>query len=128
MSGPKDWPEGWSRDPGDRGRGGSDATPPGSCPLADRDPGQPPAPPPHRRAGTDAPPPTAPRRGDHATAAVRPTPPPGRRRRGCARPALLLLLVALLLGMFLYFYSRIEKVDAVQDYEGRPRTARARTG
>ena len=29
-------------------------------------------------------------------------------------------MVALLLGLFLYFYSRIEKVDALQDYEGRP--------
>ncbi|MCY7373787.1 MAG: LCP family protein [Spirochaetaceae bacterium] len=32
----------------------------------------------------------------------------------------LLVVVALLLGLFLYFYSRIEKVDALQDYEGRP--------
>ena len=32
----------------------------------------------------------------------------------------LLVVVALTLGLFLYFYSRIEKVDALQDYEGRP--------
>ena len=32
----------------------------------------------------------------------------------------LLLVVALLLGLFLIFYSRIDKVDALQDYEGRP--------
>ena len=32
----------------------------------------------------------------------------------------LLVVVALFLGLFLYFYSRIEKVDALQDYDGRP--------
>ena len=32
----------------------------------------------------------------------------------------LLVVVALLLGLFLYFFSRIEKVDALPDYEGRP--------
>jgi LCP family protein required for cell wall assembly len=30
------------------------------------------------------------------------------------------VIFALLVGMFLYFYSRIEKVDALQDYDGRP--------
>jgi LCP family protein required for cell wall assembly len=35
-------------------------------------------------------------------------------------PLILLLVVALLLGLFLYFYSRIEKVDALRDYDGRP--------
>jgi LCP family protein required for cell wall assembly len=35
-------------------------------------------------------------------------------------PLILLLVVALLLGTFLYFYSRIDKVDAVGDYDGRP--------
>jgi LCP family protein required for cell wall assembly len=32
----------------------------------------------------------------------------------------LLLVVALLLGAMLFFYSRIEKVDALSDYDGRP--------
>ena len=35
-------------------------------------------------------------------------------------PLILLLVVVLVLGLFLYFYSRIDKVDAVKDYEGRP--------
>jgi LCP family protein required for cell wall assembly len=35
-------------------------------------------------------------------------------------PLVLLLLLALLLGTLLFFYSRIEKVDAIQDYDGRP--------
>ena len=35
----------------------------------------------------------------------------------------LLLVVVLLLGLFLYFFSRIEKIDAVQDYDGRPEAA-----
>ena len=43
------------------------------------------------------------------------------RGRGVRRALLaLLVVVALFLGLFLYFYSRIEKVDALQDYEGRP--------
>ncbi len=121
MSGPKDWPDGWSRDPGDRGRGSSDADatrviPPSQAGIPDSRPRR-------RPTGAQAPPPppTAPRRGDHP-------PPPFARPRRRARPGrwlrrvplVLLLVVALLLGMFLYFYSRIEKVDAVQDYEGRP--------
>ena len=35
----------------------------------------------------------------------------------------LLLVLALLVVALLYFYSRIEKVDALQDYEGRPAAA-----
>ena len=96
MSAGKDWPQGWSRGPGA-------------------------AEPPRRGAAAEAP-----RRGAH------PPPPfehPRRRGRGgrggparWGRRALLVLLlvVALLVGLFLYFYARIEKVDAVTDYEGRP--------
>jgi LCP family protein required for cell wall assembly len=59
----------------------------------------------------------------------RPPPPlgPTRRRRGrrggrVLRRLLLavLLIVALLVGLMLFFYTRIEKVDALQDYDGRP--------
>jgi LCP family protein required for cell wall assembly len=32
----------------------------------------------------------------------------------------LLLVLALLVGLMLFFYSRIDKVDALQDYDGRP--------
>lgn len=65
----------------------------------------------------------APRRGAHP-------PPPFEHRRARRRfrptrwlrraPIALLLVLALLLGLFLYFFSRIEKVDAVRDYDGRP--------
>jgi LCP family protein required for cell wall assembly len=45
----------------------------------------------------------------------------GGRGRTAKRVLLALLLIfALLVGMFLYFFSRIEKVDALQDYDGRP--------
>lgn len=100
MSGPKDWPEGWSREPGR------------------------PAPPRGRDSErTQVLRVEAPRRGAH------PPPPfshPPRRRRGSATswlrrvPLVLLVLVVVLLALFLYFFSRIEKVDAVQDYDGRP--------
>ena len=67
----------------------------------------------------------APQRGAH------PPPPFGRTRRSRSgrrgpgrvlrRLALaLLLVVGLLVGLLLFFYTRIEKVDALQDYEGRP--------
>lgn len=124
MSGPKDWPEGWSR-----GSGGSGSRqPPGDneqtrvlpVPGAGRRDDV-------RRTSPTPAPPEPPRRGAH------PPPPFARPRQGrgwgrglSARrwlrrvPLVLLLLVALLLGTFLYFYSRIEKVDAVRDYDGRP--------
>ncbi|MGH8894386.1 MAG: LCP family protein [Actinomycetes bacterium] len=97
MSGPKDWPEGWSRGSGRA-----------AAPRDDVERTQ------VMRV-------EAPRRGAH------PPPPFARPSRGRSTrrwlrrvPLVLLLLVALLLGTFLYFYSRIDKVDAVQDYDGRP--------
>lgn len=67
--------------------------------------------------------PARPRRGDYG-------PPPFGARRARRRvrplrwarriPLVLLLIAALLLGMGLYFFSKIEKVDAIQDYDGRP--------
>lgn len=65
--------------------------------------------------------PVRPRRGE-------PAPPPfhhGRRRGGAGRwtrrlLVALLLVLALLVALFLYFYARIEKTDAVGDYDGRP--------
>jgi LCP family protein required for cell wall assembly len=55
------------------------------------------------------------------------TPPPGRSRgpRGAGRwfrrlALVLLLVLALLVGMVFFFYSRIDKIDALQDYAGRP--------
>ena len=127
MTGGKDWPEGWSRDGAPGGAGGgrrsagdSDATqvlpPSGTVRPARRTAGRP-----QPSARPDEP--VRPRRGAH--------PPPGfgaarrSRGRGAGRwlrrvPLVLLLVVALVLGLFLYFYSRIDKVDAVTDYEGRP--------
>ena len=148
-SGGNDWPEGWSRGSGRpgpdeqptvpvrsgaggpgssgggrRSAGDSDATqvlpPSGTLRPAKRTAG---------RSGAPAAPvePAKPRRGDH------PPPPfdrPSRARRGGGAgrwlrwvPLILLLVVALVLGMFLYFYSRIDKVDAIKDYEGRPEAA-----
>ena len=143
-TGGKDWPEGWSRDGGRAGvgsrpsapasssssggsssgggrrsAGDSDATqiipPSGTLRPARRTATRPEA------AGPDEP--ARPRRGDH--------PPPGFGRSKSSRgggagrwlrrvPLILLLVVVLVLGLFLYFYSRIDKVDAVKDYEGRP--------
>lgn len=53
---------------------------------------------------------------------VPPQRPRQRGRLGLLRrlPLILLLIVLLLLGLLLYFTSRIEQVDAVGDYEGRP--------
>jgi LCP family protein required for cell wall assembly len=50
------------------------------------------------------------------------TPPPSRGRRRWLRRTLLvlLLIVALFVGLVFFFYSRIGKVDALQDYAGRP--------
>jgi len=52
---------------------------------------------------------------------------PARRRHGGGRgrwlqrlPLALLLVLALLLGLFLYFFARTDRVDAIQEYEGRP--------
>jgi len=95
VAGSHQWPEGWSRD-SERTR------------VIPRTPV----------------PETAPRRGA--------PPAPGFRTASSARQGggrgrvvrrvllVLLVVVALLLGLLLYFYSRIEKVDALQDYAGRP--------
>jgi LCP family protein required for cell wall assembly len=113
VSGPRDWPEGWSRDTA----GGRPPAASGDSeqtqvirPAADRTAVQP--------AYAD---PERPRRGDH------PPPPFARpRRRGggsrWTKRVLLALLVvlALLIGAMFYFYSRIDKVDALRDYPGRP--------
>lgn len=99
-----DWPEGWDRGtgrtPGRPGVGGShgadDATRVISRgPRPDRTT----APPPGGRAGRGRP-----RVGVWV------------RRAGLA----LLLVLVLLVVLVLYFYSRIDKVDALQDYPGRP--------
>lgn len=127
MSGPKDWPEGWSRG-GERGPdpertqvipapGGRDE--PWSSRLE------------RPRSRQDAPRQDTPlqdRSGRDAKGRRRepePLPATSRRRGGRGRWVrrvllALLLVVALLLGAFLYFYSRIEKVDALRDYAGRP--------
>jgi len=113
-----EWPEGWARDTrggrreaGDRARA---AAPSGAGQRPPADPTQV-LPPSTREYG--------PQRGAHP-------PPPfanrrPRRRRGGGGVlrrvvTVLLVLVLLLLVLFLYFYSRIDKVDALQDYEGRP--------
>ncbi len=64
-------------------------------------------------------------------------PPPSRRRNRSRRSGrgrwgrrvliALLLIVALLLGLLLYFYSRVEKVDALKDYDGRPEATPGQT-
>jgi LCP family protein required for cell wall assembly len=63
-----------------------------------------------------------PRRGGHPPPPFTRRPQRGRSARRWLRrvPLVLLLLLALLLGTLLFFYSRIEKVDAIQDYDGRP--------
>lgn len=97
MSRAKDWPSGWSRDEG-RSRStaaGSDRT----------QVLQPP------RRGAYPPPPFERRRRRRVRR-------PGGALRGLA--LLLVLLLVLMTAAFLYFFSRIDKVDAVADYEGRP--------
>lgn len=133
MSGPKDWPEGWSRDSGRsvgggrRSTGDSDSTeilPPAGTirparPTAGASRGattqrlEPP--PPGRATRQPRPPERSPRE--------RPARSGGSRR--WLRITLLVLagLVVLLFVLFLYFYSRIDKVEAITDYEGRPEPA-----
>jgi LCP family protein required for cell wall assembly len=68
------------------------------------DPGYPAPPPPSRRTPAEAKPPGR-----------------GGRRRWLRRTLLVLLLIfALFVGLVFFFYSRIGKVDALQDYAGRP--------
>ncbi|HET9945919.1 MAG TPA: LCP family protein [Actinomycetes bacterium] len=126
MSGPKDWPDGWSRDGGRsvgggrRSAGDSDATeilPPAGTirPARATAAGS-------ARGTTTRAPEAPPRRSG---------PPPVQRSargggsRRWLRTTLLVLagLVVLLLVLFLYFYSRIDKVEAITDYEGRPEPA-----
>ena len=116
MSGPRDWPEGWSRENAPRsGTAASDAERTQVIPPVDGrsdrrtpDPGAPDEKPPQRGAH---PPPQF----QH----------PRRQGAGAARWTrrvliALLVVVALLVATLLFFYSRIDKVDALQDYAGRP--------
>jgi len=104
VAGSHQWPEGWSRGSGGPVPADSERT----QVLAARTPA----------------PEQAPRRGDHQPPGFRTA--AGSRSGGgrgrVARRVLLVLLVvlALLLGLFVYFYARIGKVDALQDYAGRP--------
>ncbi|MGZ4592856.1 MAG: LCP family protein [Actinomycetes bacterium] len=132
-----DWPEGWTRgnapaggpsDPGRTSAGGSGRTAPTAA------------------SGRAAP--ARPSAADEATRVLRrppgreqpqpgarpPVPPPPGRRSGSAarfpragrdrllrRTLLVLVLVlALLLGLVLFFFSRVGRVDALRDYAGRP--------
>jgi LCP family protein required for cell wall assembly len=112
MSGPRDWPEGWSRE--NAARSGTAAG------DAERTQVIPPVDAPRRTPQT--PDEKPPQRGAH------PPPPCQRpRRKGAGagrwtRRVLIALLgvVALLVGTLLFFYTRIDKVDALQDYAGRP--------
>ncbi len=138
MAGSHEWPEDWSR--GGSSDGGSPPPPPdrprtggGSDPERTQvlRPGQQAAPagrPTTSAAAATAahrpnePGPEAPRRGAH------PPPPfrrPTRRTAGAGRWTrrvllALLLVVVLVLGVLVYFVSRIDKVDALHDYDGRP--------
>ena len=135
MSGPRDWPEGWSREDGARRPPAGSPRPaasgprPGAAASGDSERTQV-LPPATGRPGSRSPSPypetARPRRGDH--------PPPEfthpRRRSGggagrwTKRVLLALLLVlVLLVGTMLFFFTRIEKVDALRDYDGRPAPA-----
>jgi LCP family protein required for cell wall assembly len=112
MSGPRDWPEGWSRENAARsGTAAGDAERTQVIPPVDAPRRTPPTP--------DEKPP---QRGAH------PPPPfqrPRRKGAGAGRWTrrvliALLVVVALLVGTLLFFYTRIDKVDALQDYAGRP--------
>lgn len=113
-----EWPEGWSRG-GDRpGRGpstdGEERTqvlrrPGASTTHPDYAPAGPPAPPsgPPRPVTPSGPPPLPPA--------------PARRRRLLwVLGAALLALVLLLVGLLLFVNSRLDRVDALRDYAGRP--------
>jgi hypothetical protein len=138
VSGPKDWPEGWSRDGGRsvgggrRSAGDSDATevlpPAGTIRPARPTAGS------TRGATTqrlESPPPRPapqqppPRERTPRERAARERPARGGGSRRWLRTTLLVLagLVVLLLVLFIYFYSRIDKVEAITDYEGRPQPA-----
>ncbi len=101
-----DWPEGWSREPRrarppeDRGPVYDDEATRVIPRSSSREPSH----------GAPPPPPALPAQGR----------PRRRGRRGRRVLIAVLVIVALLLGLMFYFYSKIEKVDALQDYEGRP--------
>jgi LCP family protein required for cell wall assembly len=112
MSGPRDWPEGWSRE--NAARSGTAAG------DAERTQVIPPVDAPRRTPQT--PDEKPPQRGAHP-------PPPFQRPRRTGAGAgrwtrrvliALLVVVGLLVGTLLFFYTRIDKVDALQDYAGRP--------
>lgn len=94
-----DWPEGWARGSRPADDNATRVIPPTAT-----------AP---RRSREAAPPPPAPRSGRSGR---------GRSRGRWLRRVLLVLLLvfALLVGLLLYFFSRVQKVDALQDYPGRP--------
>jgi LCP family protein required for cell wall assembly len=109
MSGPRDWPEGWSRENAARtGTAAGDAERTQVIPPVDVP----------RRTPDEKPP----QRGAH------PPPPferPRRQGAGAGRWTrrvliALLVVVALVVATLLFFYTRIDKVDALQDYAGRP--------
>jgi LCP family protein required for cell wall assembly len=119
------WPEGWTRgDDPDRTRVMGPGEARGSRPAPSaytggRSPGPSASPPPFR--GGEAPAPTRPGQAPPP----RPAPVVRRRRRRWLRPrTFVLLLVLLFLAtpvlLVLMAYSRIEKVDALSDYDGRP--------
>jgi LCP family protein required for cell wall assembly len=97
-----EWPQGWTRN-GSRQDGGTGGADDATRVI--------------RRPGNDA------RRPSRT-----PTPPgfSGRKRSRSPRRWVkgvliaLLLVIVLLVGSLFYFYSKIEKVDALQDYAGRP--------
>jgi LCP family protein required for cell wall assembly len=105
------WPEGWDRGGAPSGPAYKPAAPadvdePTQVLRRPADPrrGTPPPPPPGRRTPAE---PRLPRRG--------------RGGRWLRRTLLVLLVVlALLIGLVFFFYSRVGKVDALQDYAGRP--------
>src|SRR3954447_3106611 len=127
------WPDGWTRGGGEspRAEAGDEptrVTPSGSRPVREDERTQRLSPPVRDPEGG--------RRTHEQESRRTPSPPPpspptersgggghGPRSTGpvLRRTALVILvLVALLAGLVLYFFSRVEKVDALQDYAGRP--------
>jgi LCP family protein required for cell wall assembly len=110
-----DWPEGWDR-------GGAPAGPASQAakPRGADEPTQVlrrPTPPVRGGGGSD-------RFGGSGRGSATPPPAAPRRRttgRWLRRVAIaLLLILALIIGLVFFFYSRVGKVDALQDYAGRP--------
>jgi LCP family protein required for cell wall assembly len=110
-----DWPEGW-----DRGGAPSGPAYKAAAPRGSDEPTQVlrrPTEPSRGGGGSD-------RFGGSGRGAATPPPAaPGRRTTGrwLRRVAIaVLLIVALFIGLVFFFYSRVGKVDALQDYAGRP--------